>query len=315
MSALPAVRSPLLLLVVAGLVAAAPAGVPVRALACGDPDLLAMDLNDDPLPPPALVAAIAADLAVVRAQQPVLAGIHCREPWSWGLLIVKLTPEAFAAFMAGGYSGLDDLNELYGATGMSVRSTTNRYVDVTFDACYDYARLAAIYAEPVDVEWATAASVIGDGDDIVAESSATYVFSRGWDDCLSGCIHRHYWRVRVVAGVAVVLEEWGDPYSGSPVPGPAPAVRIALRQNEPNPFNPRTTIPFLLAAAGPARLEVFDAAGRRVRGLVAGDLPAGAHEAIWDGRDDAGRMLGSGSYLARLESGGAVTGIRMTLLR
>jgi hypothetical protein len=96
--------------------------------------------------------------------------------------------------------------------------------------------------------------------------------------------------------------------------GPTPTV-LRLWQNEPNPFNPRTTIRFDLPAAGPIRLVVYDLAGRLVRVLVEGEMPAGNHEAVWDGRDASGRSAPSGSYLARLIAGGKVEVVRMGLVR
>jgi hypothetical protein len=71
----------------------------------------------------------------------------------------------------------------------------------------------------------------------------------------------------------------------------------------PNPFNPRTTIAFVLAAATEVRLTVIDLQGRRVRTLVAASLPAGRHEIVWDGRDEAGQPAPSGVYIARLAAG------------
>lgn len=71
----------------------------------------------------------------------------------------------------------------------------------------------------------------------------------------------------------------------------------------PNPFNPRTTLRFALAAPARADLAVHDLAGRLVRRLVAANLPAGEHEVAWDGRDEAGRAVASGQYVARLRAG------------
>ena len=51
------------------------------------------------------------------------------------------------------------------------------------------------------------------------------------------------------------------------------------------------------------KLSVFDPLGRQVRALVKGPLPAGLHQLSWDGRDDAGRAVGSGVYLLRLSAG------------
>ncbi len=104
-----------------------------------------------------------------------------------------------------------------------------------------------------------------------------------------------------------------NPGATSGVPDRAATFR--LLPSQPNPFNPRTVIPFELPAAGAARLAVFDVAGRLVRILLEGNLPAGHREAAWDGRDAAGREVGSGTYLARLEAGGESAIIRMMLVR
>ncbi len=89
----------------------------------------------------------------------------------------------------------------------------------------------------------------------------------------------------------------------------------ALLGNHPNPFNPTTVIDFALAEPGPVRLLVFDPRGRLVRTLVSASLAAGRHEAIWDGRNDAGASVASGAYLCRLETAGLVQTGRMMLVR
>jgi len=90
---------------------------------------------------------------------------------------------------------------------------------------------------------------------------------------------------------------------------------LRLAQNHPNPFNPMTTVRFTLERPGQAVLSVFDAAGRRVRTLVAGPYGAGTHTAVWDGRDDAGRALADGVYLCRLDAGGVSECRKMALVR
>jgi hypothetical protein len=71
----------------------------------------------------------------------------------------------------------------------------------------------------------------------------------------------------------------------------------------PNPFNPQTTIEFTNPRAGQVELAVFDVRGQRIAVLESGELAAGRHTVTWDGRDEAGRRLGSGVYLARLITG------------
>ncbi len=45
------------------------------------------------------------------------------------------------------------------------------------------------------------------------------------------------------------------------------------------------------------------------------DLPAGLHTAVWDGKNDSGRAVSSGTYLYRLESGPQVLSRKMQLVR
>ena len=61
-------------------------------------------------------------------------------------------------------------------------------------------------------------------------------------------------------------------------------------------------------------LEIFDVQGRRARLLHAGDLEAGPHDLAWDGRDDAGRPLVNGVYLARLDLGVWSRTVRFALM-
>ena len=75
---------------------------------------------------------------------------------------------------------------------------------------------------------------------------------------------------------------------------------FALYPNVPNPFNPETTIRFSLARESLVRLEVFDVVGQRVLVLVAERLPAGTHQALWDGRGESGERVSSGVYFCRL---------------
>jgi hypothetical protein len=94
-----------------------------------------------------------------------------------------------------------------------------------------------------------------------------------------------------------------------------PAV-TRLVQNMPNPFNPQTVITFELAQEEAVTLFIFDASGRRVRDLIAGEVrTAGDHHITWDGRDDSGRELPSGIYLYRLTFDRGVETKKMTLAK
>jgi hypothetical protein len=105
-----------------------------------------------------------------------------------------------------------------------------------------------------------------------------------------------------------------DPTSGVPVK--VGAGELELYQNQPNPFSSATTIEYLLpAGGGQASLEVFDITGRSVSRLVDEMLPGGAHSAVWNGRDSAGREVAAGVYFYRLAVGGRVITRTMMLLK
>lgn len=89
-----------------------------------------------------------------------------------------------------------------------------------------------------------------------------------------------------------------------------------LGENYPNPLNPSTRIPFSVATGATVRLEIFNAAGQRVRRLVEGFTSAGTYEVTWDGMNGAGRLVASGVYLMRLRvDGDHVSTRRMLLVR
>ncbi len=109
---------------------------------------------------------------------------------------------------------------------------------------------------------------------------------------------------------------FGEPYTPvTAVEGSGPPARAALGANYPNPFNPRTVIPFALSSAGRLELTVHDAAGRLVRTLIAEQRPAGAGESVWDGLDDGGRPVASGTYFARLKTAADVRSRPLVLVR
>ncbi len=100
--------------------------------------------------------------------------------------------------------------------------------------------------------------------------------------------------------------------AGLPGAGPASST---LGEAYPNPFNAEVRIPYSLAGQGPVELSVLSLGGQRLRALVTGPRPVGRHEAVWDGRDDAGRRVASGTYLVRLRTGGSTSAGRLALIR
>ena len=83
----------------------------------------------------------------------------------------------------------------------------------------------------------------------------------------------------------------------------------------PNPFNPRTTIEFGLAEVGQVELAIFDMRGRLVQVVDSGSRSVGRHQATWDGRDDEGRAVPTGTYICRLSTPQGSQTKKMTVAR
>ncbi len=94
-------------------------------------------------------------------------------------------------------------------------------------------------------------------------------------------------------------------------------VRLVTRlfQNQPNPFNPRTTIRFSLSQAGPVELLIYDVNGRAVKRLVEGNQKAGTHSVVWDGTNDSGQKVGSGVYWSQMRTASFESNKKMVILK
>ena len=90
---------------------------------------------------------------------------------------------------------------------------------------------------------------------------------------------------------------------------------LALDQNFPNPFNAETVFGYHLSEDGDVTLAVFDILGRKIKTVVMGHLEAGSYTAAWDGRDEAGNAVTSGTYVYRLEVEDVGVARKMSFLR
>jgi flagellar hook assembly protein FlgD len=90
---------------------------------------------------------------------------------------------------------------------------------------------------------------------------------------------------------------------------------VTLGQNNPNPFNPSTTISYSLPRASEVQLAVYNLKGQLVRSLVEGPRPSGEHQIVWDGEDRHGNGVSSGVYLIRLRYNGKVITHKALMLK
>ena len=120
--------------------------------------------------------------------------------------------------------------------------------------------------------------------DIRVQDGITYQYRLG-DVDIDGKIEYHE-SIEVTAGKVTTLPD-----------------KFALQPAFPNPFNPGTTIQYNLFEDSKVSLKVTDVTGRIVRTLVSQQQAAGSYSLYWNGKDDKGTPLSSGSYFIKLKVG------------
>jgi flagellar hook assembly protein FlgD len=90
---------------------------------------------------------------------------------------------------------------------------------------------------------------------------------------------------------------------------------FVLSPNQPNPFNPQTTIPYSVSWGTRVRLTIYDASGRLVKVLVDERQSVGKRSVVWNGEDATGRSVASGVYFCVLQANNERRTQKMVLLK
>jgi len=88
-----------------------------------------------------------------------------------------------------------------------------------------------------------------------------------------------------------------------------------LFQNYPNPFNPSTSVKFQVPKTSDVTVKIYDMLGQEVRTLFASEVMRGTYSVEWDGMNDSGMQMSSGSYIYRMIAGDYVQSKKMVLLK
>lgn len=107
--------------------------------------------------------------------------------------------------------------------------------------------------------------------------------------------------------------EHGDPFEilhGTVDAKDALPRTFALERVAPNPFNPTTTLSFVLPETGDVDLRIYNMRGQRVATLIDGRMAAGRHGVLFDAGD-----LPSGLYFAKLSTQHGSATAKLTLLK
>ena len=95
-----------------------------------------------------------------------------------------------------------------------------------------------------------------------------------------------------------------------------PVVTETAISNYPNPFNPATTIKFDLLQSGKVELSIYNIKGQKVKTLMDAYSAKGSFNLVWNGKDNSGKQVASGNYMAKCTlNGKEIATTKMTLLK
>ncbi len=115
--------------------------------------------------------------------------------------------------------------------------------------------------------------------------------------------------VETAEGLMTQLDQLLHPVSDEESPAVEP-VSFSLLPNFPNPFNPVTTVCFILPEAGIVQARIYNMLGERVAEPLNSQQTAGYHEFQFDGTD-----LASGLNFLNLEWKGVIRNQKMLLVK
>jgi len=91
--------------------------------------------------------------------------------------------------------------------------------------------------------------------------------------------------------------------------------KYSLQQNYPNPFNPSTAISYSLPANSFVSIKIYDMLGREVKTLVNSEQDAGIKTVMWNGENNSGSKVSSGTYIYVIKANEFYSARKMILLK
>jgi hypothetical protein len=212
----------------------------------------------------------------------------------------------------GGATSIDSLFVYWpnGTVKMMTGPELDRYLDI---ACPTTVQLAAeSSSEGVVLAWTTPGNagyggyriqrIMETGDvfkDITstvrADQSGKYYYI---DRSAFGNTYRYRLKALTADGGSVLFPPVNT------IPGVSIPDEFELGHNYPNPFNSGTTITFSLPIKSRVSLEVYNLLGQRVRRLAEHEMEPGSYKIFWDGKDERGKAVSSGTYFYRIRTTG-----------
>jgi hypothetical protein len=131
----------------------------------------------------------------------------------------------------------------------------------------------------------------------------------------------YFWKVRTKTEDNVYSEysgqgvfKIGDNLTDVEVPSIIPD-KFSVSQNYPNPFNPSTVINYSVPDAQFVTIRVYNMLGQEIATLVNEEVEAGIYNVTWNGVDNSGIKVATGTYIYRVVAGSNVATKKMILLK
>lgn len=158
------------------------------------------------LAPEALVQRVDKDLQAIRAKYPAVADVHHTAKWVPGMILLNDASKEKLDLISKSTYGPSEAHAIFQDT----------IYTVTFSKPYNPIKLAEILKNEFGIDKVEPNGMIGSSSSIILSSEPsgknTYVFTKGWGDCIAGCINKHYWKFTIGPENSVVelVEENGD---------------------------------------------------------------------------------------------------------
>jgi len=131
---------------------------------------------------------------------------------------------------------------------------------------------------------------------------------------------KYYWRVRSkdnngnVSIYSSVASFVGQGITDVEEPAIIPE-KFSVSQNYPNPFNPSTVINYALPKAEFVTIRIYNMLGQEVATLLNNEVNAGVYNIMWNGMDNSGTKVATGTYIYRVVAGDNIVSKKMILLK
>jgi hypothetical protein len=176
-------------------------------------------------------------------------------------------------------------------------------IDISSDGGQNWQPLERVGPGSVQ-PWIEAEALLRCQIDLTSEMRLRFVACDEGSGSLTEALIDDVWIGRFDLGSAAVSD---------PVLAPRGQFRLVAAQ--PNPFNPITLLGFEVTARERVELRIYDVRGRLVRTLVDGMVDPGVHRAVFDGRNERGQDVASGTYFVELTAGGRRATEKLSLVR